>query len=116
MKFCASELRLVTWLVIACIHLVRWLLRQTWHDSQLWCQCVGTSLEVNVLGTNDEATMSDWNLRSAYYAEQIRTSDHKGLLGRQVDALVSAMTAFAQATLPANNPTALHPVITANWR
>ncbi len=88
---------------------------------QLWFRRVGSDLEFSIIGTTDKTTISNWYSASAYHVEQFKTADGKMLLDSQVDALVSAMAAFAppaagQTTLPADYQTALNPVIAANWR
>jgi len=88
---------------------------------QLWFQHVGNNLEASIIGTSDKLVIKDWYLGSAYHVEQFKTTDGGlTLLDTQVDALVSAMAAFAppsagQTTLPADYQTALAPVIAANW-
>jgi Ca2+-binding RTX toxin-like protein len=87
---------------------------------QLWFRQVGANLEVSLIGTTDKATLSNWYSGSTYHLEQFKTSDGKTLLDSQVQALVSAMAAFAppaagQTGLPADYQTALAPVIAANW-
>jgi Ca2+-binding RTX toxin-like protein len=87
---------------------------------QLWFRQVGNNLEVSLIGTTDKATISNWYSGSAYHLEQFKTSDGKALLDSQVQALVSAMAAFAppaagQTSLPADYQAALAPVIAANW-
>jgi Ca2+-binding RTX toxin-like protein len=89
--------------------------------NQLWFRRVGADLEVSIIGGTDKSTFSNWYSGSAYHVEQFKTSDGKMLLDSQVDALVSAMAAFAppaagQTTLPADYQTALNPVIAANWK
>ena len=87
---------------------------------QLWFRQVGSNLEVSIIGTGDKAMFSNWYAGSAYHVEQFKTSDGKTLLDSQVQALVSAMAAFAppaagQTSLPADYQAALNPVIAANW-
>ena len=87
---------------------------------QLWFRQVGNNLEVSLIGTTDKATISNWYSGSAYHVEQFKTSDGKTLLDSQVQALVSAMAAFAppaagQTGLPADYQAALAPVIASNW-
>ncbi len=89
--------------------------------SQIWFKKINNSLVVQILGTGDEMVVQDWYLGSEHQIEQIKTSDNKVLLNTQVDAMVSAMSAFVppamgQTTLPANYQTALNPVIAANWK
>jgi Ca2+-binding RTX toxin-like protein len=87
---------------------------------QLWFQHVGNNLEVSIIGTTDQFTLSNWYTGSANHVEQFKTSNGKTLLDSQVQSLVSAMAAFSppaagQTTLPANYSTTLAPVIAANW-
>jgi Ca2+-binding RTX toxin-like protein len=88
---------------------------------QLWFRRVGSDLEVSIIGGTDKSTISNWYAGSSYHVEQFKTSDGKLLLDSQVDALVSAMAAFAppaagQTTLPPAYQTSLAPVIAANWQ
>ena len=88
---------------------------------QLWFTHSGKDLCVSIIGTYDRLTVKDWYLGNQYHVEQFKTNDGKTLLDSQVDALVSAMAAFAppaagQTTLPASYQTALNPVIAANWK
>ena len=94
---------------------------------QLWFRKNGWDLEVSVIGTDDQVTVSKWsfwgagNWEKAQHVEQFRTSDGKVLLDGQVDQLVSAMAAFAppaagQMTLPQNYKEALDSVIASNWQ
>ncbi len=88
--------------------------------NQLWFRHVGNNLEVSTIGTADKATLTNWYLGSQYHVEQIKTSDGKVLPDSAVEAMVTAMAAFAppavgQLTLPTDYWTALSAVITANW-
>lgn len=90
-------------------------------SDQLWLSRSGKDLQISIIGTSDKATISDWYRGSAYQVEQFKTSDGQALLNNQVDALVSAMAAFAppapgQTTLPDYYQNILNPVIAANWR
>lgn len=87
---------------------------------QLWFRQVGADLEISLIGTGDKATIGNWYAGSAYHVEQFTTTDGKTLLDSQVQALVSAMAAFAppvagQTTLPADYQAALSPVLAASW-
>lgn len=87
---------------------------------QLWFLKVGNNLEVDIIGTSDKFTLTNWYLSSQYHLEQFKTSDGKTLLDSQVQNLVSAMAAFApppagQTTLNDAQQNALLPVISANW-
>lgn len=82
---------------------------------------VGNDLELSIIGTNDKTTISNWYSGSNYRVESFSTSSGSALLENQVDALVSAMAAFAppapgQTSLPADYQSTLNAVIAANWR
>ena len=88
---------------------------------QLWFLKVGNNLEVDIIGTSDKFTISNWYLGSQNHVEQFKTSDGKMLLDSQVQNLVNAMAGFAppaagQTTLSAAYQTSLSPVIAANWQ
>ena len=90
-------------------------------SEQLWFRQAGSDLEISINGTKDKSTIRNWYAGSAYHVEQFKTTDGKTLLDSQVDALVSAMAAFAppaagQTTLPPDYQAALAPVIAANWK
>ncbi|MCW5321293.1 hypothetical protein D5039_09030 [Verminephrobacter aporrectodeae subsp. tuberculatae] len=87
---------------------------------QLWFRRVGADLEVSIIGTSDKSLINNWYLGDAYHIERFQTSDGKVLLDSQVNALVSAMAAFApppagQTTLAADYQTALTPTLAAGW-
>ena len=87
---------------------------------QLWFMKVGNNLQVDIIGTSDKFTLSNWYLGDQYHVEQFKTSDGKVLLDSQVQALVQAMAAFSpppmgQTTLTASQQTALIPALAANW-
>lgn len=89
--------------------------------SQLWFSQNGASLEVSIIGTDDKMVISNWYSGSQYHVEQFKAGDGATLLDSQVDALVSAMAAFAppsagQTTLPVEYQSSLNAVIAANWR
>ncbi|MBL8505983.1 MAG: hypothetical protein JNJ51_06470, partial [Methylobacillus glycogenes] len=88
---------------------------------QLWFRQVGNDLEMSIIGTQDKTTISDWYSGSSYRVESFNTSSGSALLENQVDALVSAMAAFAppapgQTSLPANYQATLNSVIAASWQ
>lgn len=87
---------------------------------QIWLRRIGSDLEVSIIGTGDKTTIANWYSGSAYHVEQFKIADGKVLLDSQVDALVSAMAAFAppaagQTTQPAGYQSALNPVIASSW-
>jgi Ca2+-binding RTX toxin-like protein len=89
-------------------------------SDQLWFSQAGDDLEIRVIGTTDVVTIDQWFAGSAHHVEQITTTGGQTLLDSQVQALVSAMAAFAppaagQTSLPPDYQSALAPVIAANW-
>jgi Ca2+-binding RTX toxin-like protein len=90
-------------------------------SDQIWLRQVGNSLELDIIGTSDSMTVSNWYLGNQYHVEQIKTSDGKTLTDTNVQSLVQAMAAFAppaagQTTLPTNYASTLSPVLAANWK
>ena len=90
-------------------------------ENQLWFKRTGNSLDVSIIGTADQVSITNWYSGGNYQLEQLQTASGKQLLNTQVDALVSAMAAFAppvggQTSLPADYQTALNAVIAANWK
>ena len=88
---------------------------------QLWFRRVDSDLEISIIGSTDSVTVSEWFAGSAHRIEQIQTMDGRVLLESQVQALVSAMAAFAppvpgESTLPASLRDALQPVLAASWQ
>ena len=87
---------------------------------QLWFRRVGSSLEVRVIGTADQLSVSGWYSGSAYRIEQFKTADGQTLLESQVQSLVDAMAGFApppmgQVQLTPAYANALTPIMAANW-
>ncbi|WP_176451945.1 putative Ig domain-containing protein [Rhodoferax sp. TH121] len=90
-------------------------------SDQLWFRKLSNDLEVQIIGTSDRVTLTNWYLGNQHHVEQFKTSDGKTLLDSQVQNLVSAMAAFSpptagQTTLPVNYANSLSPVIAANWQ
>jgi Ca2+-binding RTX toxin-like protein len=88
---------------------------------QIWFRRTGNNLEAQIIGTPDKAVLKNWYLDNAYHTERFESGDGKVLLDSQIDALVSAMAAFAppsagQTTLPTHYQDALAPVLAANWQ
>ncbi|MCW8200908.1 RTX toxin, partial [Verminephrobacter aporrectodeae subsp. tuberculatae] len=82
------------------------------NTNQLWLRRVDADLEVSIIGTSDKSLINNWYVGNAYHIERFQTADGKVLLDSQVNALVSAMAAFApppagQTTLAADYQTAL---------
>jgi hypothetical protein len=90
-------------------------------ESQIWLQRSGNDLQLTLIETNEKLTVRNWYSGSAYHVDGFDLGNGKHLLENQVDALVSAMAAFAppvagETTLPAAYQATLNPVIAANWR
>ncbi|MCW5220278.1 hypothetical protein D5041_11060 [Verminephrobacter aporrectodeae subsp. tuberculatae] len=90
------------------------------NTNQLWLRRVDADLEASIIGTSDKSLINNWYVGNAYHIERFQTADGKVLLDSQVNALVSAMAAFApppagQTTLAADYQTALTPVLAAGW-
>ena len=88
-------------------------------NDQLWFTHAGNDLVVSVIGSTDKVTVKGWYTSSNSHVEGI-TASGKRLSDSNVDALVSAMSAFSppaagQTTLPNSYQAALNPVIAANW-
>ncbi len=88
---------------------------------QIWFKKIGNNLELDIIGTADKLTVSNWYLGSQYHTEQFKTTDGKTLLDSQVQNLVNAMASITppplgQTSLSAAQATALNPVIAANWQ
>jgi Ca2+-binding RTX toxin-like protein len=90
-------------------------------EGQIWFQRTGNDLQLTLIETNDKLTVQSWYSGANYHLDGFNLSNGKHLEEAQVDALVSAMAAFAppsagQTALPADYQTALNPVIAANWQ
>jgi Ca2+-binding RTX toxin-like protein len=88
---------------------------------QVWFTHVGNNLQVSIIGTSTNVTISNWYSGTANRVEQIKTTDGSAtLLSGNVENLVSAMAAFGTrpagaTTLTAAEHAALDAVIAANW-
>lgn len=90
------------------------------HD-QLWFSQVGSNLQVNVIGTSDSVTVSNWYLGAAYQLDYMDAGDGLRLYANQVDQLVQAMAAFSppaagELDLSPQLQTALAPTLAASWQ
>ncbi|WP_307719259.1 calcium-binding protein [Pseudoduganella armeniaca] len=90
-------------------------------EGQIWLQKSGSDLQLTLIETNDKLTIRNWYSGSTYRVDGFDLANGKHLLEGQVEALVSAMAAFAppvpgQSSLPADYQAALNPVIAANWK
>jgi Ca2+-binding RTX toxin-like protein len=88
---------------------------------QLWLTRSGSNLDISVIGTTDKVTIEGWYASSANRIEKITAvGDNKSLSYSKVNALVTAMAAFAppaegQTTLPTNVQTSLSKVLASSW-
>ncbi|RUR70364.1 RTX toxin, partial [Variovorax guangxiensis] len=88
---------------------------------QLWFSRSGSDLSIDIIGTDNRLTISNWYASSSYRIEQFKTADGKTLLDSRVQSLVDAMAAFSppaagQTTLPNTHQSGLNSVIAANWQ
>lgn len=86
----------------------------------LWFSQSGNNLLINIVGTDDQITVSNWYSHANYRLDEIRASDAL-LLNNQLDQLVSAMASFAVpngvgAVVPQEVKDQLVPVIAASWQ
>lgn len=86
---------------------------------QLWFKKSGNNLIVDVIGTTDRVTVSNWFLSTDRQVEAIQAGGQE-LVNSSVINLVNAMAgmtapAAGQTTLTTAQHTALDPVIAANW-
>jgi Ca2+-binding RTX toxin-like protein len=89
-------------------------------SDQLWFRHIGNNLEIDVIGTTDSVTVTNWYSGSTYHVSQV-AANGQTLLDTQVENLVSAMALFSppaagQTTLPDNYRTDLASVLAANWK
>ena len=78
-------------------------------------------MEISVISSTDKVSIDNWYSGQAYRIEEIQAADNKALSHGHVDALVSAMAAFAvpsagQSTISAEHQSSLQPVLAANWK
>ncbi len=89
--------------------------------NQMWLRHVGNDLALSIIGTADKLTFSNWYLGSQYHVEQIRSSDAKLLMDKDVELLVHAMASFAppplgQTALTPQQTSVLAPAFLGSWR
>jgi Ca2+-binding RTX toxin-like protein len=88
---------------------------------QLWLTRSGSNLDISVIGTTDKVTIEGWYASSNNRIEKITAvGDNKSLSYSKVNALVTAMAAFAppaqgQTTLPSNVQTSLSKLLASSW-
>jgi len=91
------------------------------NRDQLWFTQNGNDLVVNVIGTADQVTVTEWYASTNNQVAKIETSDGFFLANTMVDNLVSAMAGMTpppvgQTNLSAAEQTQLNSVIAANWK
>ena len=91
------------------------------RSDQLWFRRSGSNLEISVIGGTDKVSIDNWYSGQAYRIEEIQAADNKALSHSHVDALVSAMAAFAvpsagQSAIPAEQQSVLQPVLASSWK
>ncbi|SDW91565.1 calcium-binding protein, partial [Nitrosomonas communis] len=59
----------------------------------LWFSRNGSNLQINIAGTDDQLTITNWYSGNTYQLDQI-TADSSSLLKEHVDQLVSAMSSY----------------------
>ena len=59
----------------------------------LWFSQSGNSLQIDIIGTDDKVTISNWYASDAYKLEEIHVND-SSILNNQLEQLVSAMSSF----------------------
>jgi len=87
--------------------------------NQVWLRKEGNNLEVSQIGTNNKMFIADWfsgNAKANFSLDSVSGN----LMANEVQALVTAMAAFAppaqgQTTLPQNYQNALGVQISASW-
>jgi Ca2+-binding RTX toxin-like protein len=91
-------------------------------SNQLWLTRSGNNLDISVIGTTDKVTIEGWYASSNNRIEKITAvGDNKSLSYSKVNALVTAMAAFAppaegQTTLPTNVQSSLSKVLASSWQ
>ncbi len=88
-------------------------------ENKLWFEQVGNNLQINVLGTTEQVTVSNW-FTTGTKLNQLTSSDGHTINAAGIGQLVQAMAAFAaptsaQTAYTAPEQTALAPVLAANW-
>lgn len=90
-------------------------------SDQLWFSKKGDDLYIQVIGTTDSITINQHYVDESYRIERFQLANGKALSVAKIDALVSAMSAFAppkagQMTLPDNYQKELNATIAASWQ
>ncbi|AUH51618.1 hypothetical protein CXB49_12705 [Chromobacterium sp. ATCC 53434] len=89
-------------------------------SGQLWFQRSGNDLLVSQVGSSAQVDVAGWYANGAAHVQSFHAADGKQLSDTQVEALVSAMSAFAPpaagaAALSQDVQNKLQPVLSANW-
>jgi Ca2+-binding RTX toxin-like protein len=89
-------------------------------SDNLWFSRQSNNLLINVVGANDQVTISGWFSSPHYQVERVEAGSSV-LMNTQVEQLVAAMAAFAVpkgpgSIVPQNAETALQPVLAAVWQ
>ncbi|MDR4515561.1 calcium-binding protein [Nitrosomonas sp.] len=85
----------------------------------LWFSRSSNDLKINIVGTNDQVTISNWYINNSYQLDQIYAGSSL-LSNDEVDQLVSAMSAYAVpsgegSAIPQDTMDELGPVLTNVW-
>ncbi|WP_434141462.1 calcium-binding protein [Pseudomonas luteola] len=88
---------------------------------ELWFRKSGSDLVIDVIGTDDKVTVSNWYSSNYYHVDQIKAADGKTLLDSQVQNLVDTMASFgvdagAETNLSNDQRAQLDSVLAANWK
>ena len=88
-------------------------------SDQLWFTQAGQDLQISVIGTQDQVTVSNWFAGASSQIELIKAGG-RSLSHNNVSSLVQAMAAFAppasgENTLSASYQQALNPVLGSAW-
>lgn len=86
---------------------------------ELWFSRNGNDLQINIEGTNDQITVSDWYNDAAHQLDQFE-SGSMILMNDQIDQLVSAMAAYdvpmgSGNVIPQDIKDNLQPVLANSW-
>ncbi|KAF1056128.1 MAG: Bifunctional hemolysin/adenylate cyclase [Pseudomonas delhiensis] len=88
---------------------------------QLWFSRSGQDLNISVIGSMDQVTLSSWYSADSYHLDQFVSADGKTLLEGQVQNLVNAMASFGvpaggESNLTPEQHQQLEVVVAANWK
>jgi hypothetical protein len=89
-------------------------------EQQIWLRRVDEDLELSLFASGDKLSFKEWFADDSKRWDRMELSNGRWLGAPEVDALVSAMAAFApplvgQAALTSSYQTALGAVIAASW-